>query len=155
MDVGLGARDQALLPELGDDRPLRLGDREPGEPLGRLGRDPTVLADHLRLGETVAAPDLEVVGVMRRRDLQRAGPELGLDVVVGDDLQSAPDERQDRRLADQAPVAVVVGMDRDRRVGEHRLRPHGRDRDRAGAGRERVVDVVERVLALDLLDLEV
>ena len=41
----------------------------------------------------MAAPDLEVVGVVTGRDLQGAGAEVGLDVVVGDD-------RQVRRLKD-------------------------------------------------------
>ena len=85
----------------------------------------------LSLLEAVAAADLEVVGVVTGRDLQRACAELGLDVLVGDDLQLAPDQRQDRALADEPRVALVVGVDRDRGVGEHRLRAHGRDRDLA------------------------
>ena len=105
--------------------------------------------------EPVRAADLEVVRVVAGRDLQRAGAELGLDVLVGDDLQPPADDRQDRHLADQPRVAVVVRVDGDRRVGQHRLRPHGGDRQRAVAGLERVVDVVEGVGDLALLDLEV
>ena len=105
--------------------------------------------------EPVAAPDLEVVRVVAGRDLERAGAELGVDVLVGDDRQPPAHERQDRRLADQARVALVVRVHGDRGVGQHRLGPHRRDRDRARAGLERVVDRVERVLDLALLDLEV
>ena len=105
----------------------------PGEALaGRLGH-PAVLADHRDLLEPVLAADLEVVRVVAGRDLQRARAELGLDVVVGDDRQPAADERQDRGLPDEPRVALVVGVHRDRGVGEHRLRAHGRDRDRARA----------------------
>ena len=57
-----------------------------------------VLADHRDLLEPVLSPDLEVVGVVARRDLERAGAELRIDVVVRDDRQPPPDERQDRRL---------------------------------------------------------
>jgi hypothetical protein len=103
----------------------------------------------------VAVADLKVVRVVARRDLQRARPELRPDVLVRDDLKAPADERQDRVFADQSLVALVIRMDGDRRVGEHRLRPHGGDRDRARAGLERVVDVIERVHNRDVLDLEV
>ena len=59
------------------------------------------------------------------------------------------------RLADQPRVALVGRVHRDRGVGQHRLGPHRRHRDRARAGLERVVDQVERVLDRALLDLEV
>ena len=92
---------------------------------------------------------------MAGRDLERAGAELGVDVLVGDDRQQPADERQDRRLADQARVALVAGVHRDGRVGQHRLGADRRHRDRARARLERVVDRVERVLDPALLDLEV
>jgi len=103
----------------------------------------------------VAAPDLEVVGVVARGDLQGAGAEVGLDVVVGDDRQVAPDEGQHRRLADQVAVALVVGVDRHRGVGQHRLGAHGRNHDLALAVGQRVGDLKELVGDLALLDLEV
>ena len=55
-----------------------------------------------------ARPISKSFGSWPGRDLQRAGAELGLDVRVGDDLQPAADDRQDRGLADQPRVAVVV-----------------------------------------------
>ena len=54
-----------------------------------------------------------------------------------------------------SPVALVVGMHGDRDVGQHRLGADGRDRDRAAARCERVVDVIERVGDLAVLDLQV
>ncbi len=128
---------------------------EAAEALGRGVRDPAVLADHDDLLELVLAADLEVVRVVPGRDLQRAGAELGVHVLVGDDRQPAAHERQHRGLADQPRVALVAGVHRDRGVGEHRLRADRRDRHRARARLERVVDHVERVLDAPLLDLEV
>ena len=153
--VGLGASDQAPGLQPGDHLALGLGDGQPPKRLRGLVGDPPVLADHRGLGEAVAAADLEVVGVVGGRDLQRARPELGPDVIVGDDLQLAPDERQDRRLADHPPVAIILRIDRDRGVGEHRLGADGGNRDRARAARQRVVDVVERVADVARLDLQV
>ena len=117
--------------------------------------DAPVLADHRHLLEAVPAADLEVGRVVPGRDLQRAGAELGIHVLVGDDRQPPAHQRQDRRLADQARVALVARVHRDRRVGQHRLRAHGGHGHRARARLERVVDRVERVLDRALLDLEV
>ena len=153
--VGLRARDRSLLAQrLHDGRP-RVEHGHAGEALAGRLRHHAVLADHDELLEPVRAADLEVVGVVSGRDLQRARAELRLHVRVGDDPQPAADERQDRGLADQPRVARVVGMHRDRGVGQHRLRPHRGDGDRAAARGHRVVDVVERVGDLALLDLEV
>ena len=145
----------ALLAQRLDDGRARLEHGHAREALaGRRGHAP-VLADRGDLLEPVGAADLEVVGVVARGDLQRTGAELGLDVGVRDDPQAAADERENRGLADQSGVAVVVRVDRDRGVGEHRLRPCGGDGERAVAALERVVDVVERVGDLGLLDLKI
>ncbi len=152
--VGLRARDPPLLAQLGHHGLARVERGHPGELPGRLGHA-AVLADRGDLLEAVLAADLEVVGIVAGRDLQRAGAELGLDVGVGDDRQPAADEREDRRLPHEPRVALVVGVHRDRRVGEHRLRAHGGDGQRAAAGGQRVVDVVEGVADLPLLHLEV
>src|SRR5215217_1613024 len=125
------------------------------EALGGGVCDPAVLADHADLVEPVLAPDLEVGGVVPGRDLERAGAELGIHVLVGDHGQPAADQGQDRRLADQPRVALVARIDRDRGVGQHRLRPHGGDGDRPRARLQGVVDRVEGVLDGALLDLEV
>ena len=101
MDVGLLGAQPALLAQRGDDRLLRLGGGQPGEALARLLGHPPVGADHADLLEPVLAADLEVVGVVAGGDLQRAGAELGVDVLVGDDRQPAADQRQHAVLADQ------------------------------------------------------
>ena len=103
----------------------------------------------------MVAADLEVGRVVAGRDLERAGAELRLDARVGDHRHGPLDVRDEHLLADRVAVALVVGMDGDGDVGEDRRRPHGRDRDVPGAVRERVARVGERVVHVDVLDLEV
>ena len=103
----------------------------------------------------MVAADLEVRRVVARRDLERARAELALHALVGDDGHAPLDEGDDDLLADELAVAVVVGMDCDRDVGEDRRRPHGGDRDVAGAVGKRIADVRERVVFVLVLDLEV
>ena len=99
--------------------------------------------------QAVPAADLEVVGVVRGRHLHRAGAELGVDVVVGQDRDAAPDQRQLDLPPDQVPVAVVVRVHDDGGVAEHRLDARGGHDDRVGA-----VAVADRdQLAVDLLVL--
>ena len=58
--------------------------------------------------------------------------------------------------ADEVAVALVVGMHRDAGVAEHGLGPRRRDRDEAiRLALDRVADVPELALDLDLLHLEV
>src|SRR5215210_7433565 len=72
-------------------------------------------------GQAEPFADLEVVWVVGRRDLEDAGAEAGVDVVVGEDLYLALDERHLHPATDQASVALVVGVDDEGRIPEHRL----------------------------------
>ncbi len=112
-------------------------------------------ADHGRLGQPVVAADREVGRVVAGRDLQRAGAELGLDALVGDDRHAPLDERDDRLLADEILVALVVGVHRDGDVAEDRRGAHRRDRDGAAPVRERVPDRRQRVVDVGVDQLEV
>ena len=78
--------------------------------------------------QVVAPADLEIVEVVRRRDLDRAGALLGIGVVVADDRNAAADQRQDGVLADQMLEPLVLRMDRDGGVAQHRLRSGRRRR---------------------------
>ena len=84
----------------GDDGGVGLGLWQPGELAGRVVHPP-VGADHHRLGQLVVATDLEVEGVVARRDLERARPERGLDARVRDDGHAPLDERDDDLAADR------------------------------------------------------
>ena len=83
------------------------------------------------LGEVVALADLEVVEIVRRGDLHRAGAGFRIGIAVGDDLQPAADQRQDGVLADDILVALVIGMDGNAGVAEHRLGARRGDDDEA------------------------
>ena len=101
-------------------------------------------------------PISKSLGSWPGRDLQAAGAEVGLHVVVGDDRQAPPDEREHHLAPDEVAEALVVRVHRDRRVGQHRLRPHGGDHHLAAAVGQRIGDRVQRVDdALAVLHLEV
>mmetsp|Transcript_22113 Transcript_22113/g.86955 ORF Transcript_22113/g.86955 Transcript_22113/m.86955 type:complete len:299 (+) Transcript_22113:780-1676(+) len=83
---------------------------------------------------------------MRRRDLDHAGAELAVDVVIGDDRDLAVGQRQLDLLADQRSVALVLRVDHHGHVAQHRLRSCGRHDDRARTVHQRVADVPQRAV---------
>ncbi len=56
---------------------------------------------HIDHGKCVTLPDFEIEFVVRRRDFQNAGAELGIDGFVGDDRNLLARERTPGVLADQ------------------------------------------------------
>ena len=93
--------------------------------------------------EAGALADLIIVEVVARRDLHRAGAQLRIGMLVGDDRNQAAGDRMLDLLADDRRIALVIGMHRDRHVGEHRLRTRRRDMDRARAVGQRIFEVPE------------
>ncbi len=154
MPVVLALLQPVVLLQPGEDRLVGLLLRLPGEVAGVLVHPP-VGADDGDDREAVVAADLEIGRVVAGRDLERAGAELGLDACVRDHRHGTLDVRDEHLLADRIAIALVVGVHGDGDVGEDRRRPHGRDRDVPGAVRERVAGVGERVVHVDVLDLEV
>ena len=76
--------------------------------------------DHLK---SVPLSDLEVVRVVGRGDLDRAGPLFGIGIFVRDDRDLSSHHRQDDRLSDEVLISFVIRMHRDRDISEHGLRP--------------------------------
>ena len=148
-------------PLLGHDPPhlaQRVHHRRAGlEPVQALERpvhgDHAALVQHGQAGQVVAAADLEVVGVVGRGDLDRAGAEGRVDVLVGDDRDAAAGERQLHGLADQVLVALVVGVHGHRGVAEHGLGPGGGDHDRVVP--VPVADRDQFALVVAVVDLDV
>ena len=108
------------------------------------------------------APYLEVVGVMRRGYLEDTGAELGIHVLVGEDLYLPLDKRHLDPAADEVFVPLVFRVDDERHVAEHRLGTRGEDlgiffsvRTGTLAVDERVADAVEVALHVLVVDLEV
>src|SRR5215203_359499 len=105
---------------------------------------------------------LEVVGVMRRGDLEDTRTELGIYVLVGEDLYLSLDERHHDPAPDEVPVPCVLRVDDERHVAEHRFRTGGEDLGvffsvgtRTSAIHEGVANAVEPALHVLVVDLEV
>ena len=113
------------------------------------------IVEHIDQRQIVPLADLEIVEVVRRRDLHRAGALFRIGVIVADDRNAAADQRQHRGPADQVLEAFVLGMHRHGDVAEHGLRPRRRDDDEFVAAFDRIFDVPEIALDLDLLHFEI
>ena len=106
--------------------------------------------------QCVALADVEIVEVVRRRDLHRARALFRVGILVRDDRDAASDERQDRVLADEILVALVLRVHGHGDIAEHRLGTRRRDGDEPiGLALDGVADVPEVALHLDLLNFEV
>ncbi len=133
-------------------------DRE--ERLVALQQQPRLGIEDVDERQLVPAPDLEIVEVVRRRDLHRARALLGIGIAVGDDRDEPSDERQADAPAVQVDVALVLRVHGDGGVAQHRLGPRGRDGDRlAGRGargvNQGIAEVPEVALHLDRHDFDV
>jgi hypothetical protein len=154
--MGLDLDERAQRLEIGDDALARGETLETAIGLGRGIRDPRVGGQDVDRRQAVPAADLEIVEIMRRRDLDGPRALRRIGIGIGDDGDAPADQRQDRESADQRGMALVVGMHGDGGVAQHRLGPGGGDGDRrARLALDRIGDVPERALHLALLDLEI
>jgi hypothetical protein len=90
---------------------------------------------------------------VRRRDLHGAGAERRVDLLVGHDRDAPVRQRQGDLLADQVPIARVVGVHGHGGVAEHRLGPRGRHHDRLVT--VAVADRDQLPVVLGVVDLDV
>ena len=153
--VRLGAREQAPRREVLDDLRPRLEAVQPPVAFRRVVVDPRIPGEDVDPLQAVAFAHLVVVEVVGGGDLDAPGAELRVDHLVGDDGNAALGERKLDHGADEAAVAVVVGVDRDRGVAEHRLRARGRDLHVAAAVAQRIAHVPQRPVLLLGDDLQV
>ena len=137
--------------EVGDDLFARFVTVEAAISRRRLVVDARVGRHHVDLGQPVALADGEVVEIVRRGDLDAAGAERRVDVLVRNDRNLPIAQRQANGVADQVPVALVVRVHRHGAVAEQRFRARGGDGQMPAAVRERVADVPQ-VAALFLAD---
>ena len=132
---------------------------EPLEPLERAGVfvERAVEVEDVDLFESVPFPGREVVWVVRGRDFHDAGPELRIDQLrIQDHRNQTVDEWMANELAVKVPVTLVVRMNGDCRIAEHRLGARGRDDDLAISVRQRVREIEHGAFDVFLLlDLEV
>ena len=115
--------------------------------------DLRVLVDALNLLQIVAQADFIVVRIVAGGHLDRAGAEAQLDVLVRNDGQFPSHQRENGVLAHQVLVALVIRMDGDAGVAQHRLGTGGGDDELLIRVLDRVADVPEvtgHVLVLNL-----
>src|SRR5215211_553269 len=77
--------------------------------------------------EAESAPYLEVVGVMRRGDLEDTCTEFGIYVLVGEDLYLPLDKRNHHPASDKITVPRISGVDDERHVAKHGFRTRRED----------------------------
>ena len=112
--------------------------------------------EHVDQRQIVAPSHLEVVEIVRGRNLDRTGTFLRIGIFIGDDRDAASDQRQDGIAPHEVPVARVVRMHGDGRVAEHGLGARGRDRDEGVVEPfDRILEMPQLPLHLDLLHFEV
>ena len=106
--------------------------------------------------------DLEIVEVVRWRNLHRARTLFGIGIFIRNDRNPASDQGQDHVLADQMRVARIIRMHGDGGIAEHRLGARGCDHDESrgivraeGLALDRVAQIPEAAPDLDLLHLEI
>ena len=146
----------SLLFEIFDHLAARLEAIHAGVLSAVLFADGGVVVHHLDDRQVVALADLEVIRIVRRGDLHTAGAEIALDVFVGNDRDLAADERQDQRFSDKVGVAVVLRVNGDGGIAEHRFGAGGRHGDEAAfLSLHRVADVPEIAVLLGIFDLGV
>ena len=152
--VGLHLFQEALGLQVGDHPFPGL---EPVQALVRAGVlvHPARLVKGLDRGQLVPKPDLEVVGVVGRGDLQSPGAERGIDMLVGDDRQNPVGQGQPDLLADEFLESFILGIDRHGRVAQHGLRPGGGHGQGAGTVGQGISDVVQGPRNVPVLHLQV
>jgi len=67
--------------------------------------------------------NLEIVGVMRRSDLDHTGAKLRIDEIIGHNSDFPIENRQDGSFADVFLIAFIFGIDCQCGVTQHCLRP--------------------------------
>ncbi len=72
--------------------------------------------------------DLKIIGIVCRGDLDDAGTKFRVDVVISDYPQLPVENRQNRSLTDVLLVALILGVDGQCRITQHRLRTRGSSR---------------------------
>ena len=112
--------------------------------------------EHRRHRQPVPLPHLEVIEVMRRRDLHRARALLRVGIRVRHHGDAPPDQRQDDMLADKVAEPLVLRVYGHRGVTEQRLGARRRHHEvTPRLALHRIAQVPQRPLHLPALDLEV
>ena len=149
--VVLDGGQAALLFEVGDDVLARHIAVEAGVGAAVLV-DVAAVVHHVDRGQMMPLAEREVVGIVRRRHLHRAGAELAAHPLVENDGDLAVHQRQAQLFAVQMQVALVLGMNGNGHVAEHGLGARRGDRHKlAGIFAVRAEDRVANLPQMALL----
>ena len=121
----------------------------------RLSAHMRVIGHHVDFRQAMAPPYLEVIGIVRRRDLHRSSPELAIDHGVGDDRNFAVHQRNNCTAPQQMLEALILRMHRYRRLAQHRFRPRRSHHQKFPAPRHRVLDVPQMSPAFFVQNLQI
>ncbi len=111
--------------------------------LGYLVVERRVVGQDVVHRQVMALADFVVIEIVRRRYLDAAGAELGLDVVVGNNRDLSADDGEFDFLAHEVTVALVVGVHGDGAVAQHGFGAGRRDDKMAVAVSQRIAEMPE------------
>ena len=124
--------------------------------LGRILVNAGLVVQHVDHFQIMAAANLEIIEIMRRRHLHRTRALFGIGIVIRHNDQAAPDQGQNGVLAHQILIARVIGVYRDGGVAQHGFGPRGGDGDElAVIAFERIFDVPQMAGNFHLLHFQV
>ena len=139
--VGLDVLHQPQFFQIGDDPLAGLEPVQTAIGFGAVVVDFGVGGEDVEQRQLVALPHRVVIEIVGRSDLDAAGAEAGVHVLVGDDRDVSTGQRQRHVQADQVLVAFVAGMDRHGGIAQHGFRAGGGDDQITAALGQRVADV--------------
>ena len=120
-----------------------------------LKQDLAELVEHVDLLQIVALAHVEVVEVVRRRDLHRTRTLLRVGIVIPHDGDQAANQRQANLPADQVLQLLVLGVNGNARVTQHGFRARGGNHNELIRALDRVAQVPEIALHFLLHHFEV
>src|SRR5215471_15172568 len=99
--------------------------------------------------------DLEVIKIVRRRDLDCACPLGWIGIVIGYDRDAPANEWENSMASNEMFVTLIAGMNGNAGIAQHRLRASGRDGDKAVVPLERIFEIPQIPFGFDLPHLNV
>ena len=101
----------------------------------------------------MALADLKVIRVMGGCDFDRAGSEFHIDILVRHNRNLFVDQRKNNCLTHQVFIPLIIGMNRDGGIAEHRLGTRRRNLKRIVCPDDRITDMPEMACLLLVFDL--
>ena len=124
-----------------DDALARYKAIQAAQMLRRMVVEPRVRGKHVDRRQRVAGTDGVIVEVMRRRDLQTAGSEGRIHVLIADDRNVAGTQRQSHRMSDQVAIALILRVHGHGGVTQHGFRARRGDDHVPGTIAERIAQI--------------